>query len=86
MRRYRMSDCAYPEKLPDIEYSPDDQVVTVGWDGKVVFKGRRFRVSNALLRLPIAFRPVPGRDGLYQAYFCHQPLMQVDFRQTPHAG
>lgn len=83
VRRYRCSERAYPESLPEIVYSPDDHVVTVGWDGKVVFKGRRLRVSNALLKLPIAFRPVPERDGLYQTYFCHQRIMEVDFRKPP---
>ena len=83
IRRYRTSERFYPESLPEIEYGPDDQVVTVGWDGKVVFKGRRFRVSNALLKLPLAFRPAPGQEGLYHAYFCHQRIMEADFRQPP---
>ncbi|MDD5177650.1 MAG: IS481 family transposase [Sterolibacterium sp.] len=83
IRRYRASERTYPECLPEIEYSPDDHVVTVGWDGKVVFKGRRFRVSNALLKMPIAFRSVPEQDGLYRAYFCHHRILEVDLRLPP---
>lgn len=50
------------------------------WDGKVSFKGRPLKVSNALKDLPIAFRPDPAQDGCYDVYFCHQRFMRLDFR------
>lgn len=80
--RYRPSARPYSATLAPIEYGPDDQVVRVGWDGKVVFKGHRLRVSSALLHLPIAFRPVAAQDGLYDLYFCHQRFMQLDLRDS----
>lgn len=79
--RYRPSVRTLPNQLPPIEYGPDDVVTEVGWDGKVRFGGRQWKVSNALHRLPIAFRPVPTIDGLHDVYFCHQRFMQVDLRE-----
>jgi transposase InsO family protein len=79
--RYRPSPRSLPDQLPPIEYGPDDVVTVVGWDGKVCFAGHKLKVSNALHRLPIAFRPVPDVDGLYDLYFCHQRFTQFDLRQ-----
>lgn len=79
--RYRPSARSLPDRLLPIEYGPDDVVAEVGWDGKVCFRGRRLKVSNALHRLPIAFRPVTTVDGLYDVYFCHQRFMQFDLRE-----
>lgn len=81
--RYRPSARTFPEVLLPIEYGPDDTVAEVGWDGRVYFKGRKLKVSNALHRLPIAFRPVAATDGLYDMYFCHQRFDQSDLRESP---
>lgn len=75
--RYQPSPRAYPEQLPPIEYGSADQVVRVGWDGQVKFKGRWLRVSNALKDHPIAFRPTQN-DGKYEVYFCHQRILTID--------
>lgn len=80
VKRYRPSTRSYRTQLAPIEYAPDDHVVIVGWDGKVVFRGIRLRVSNALHRLPIAFRPVHTADGCFDVYFCHHCLMRFDLR------
>jgi transposase InsO family protein len=77
---YRPSEREFPDTLAPIEYGPDDHVLTVKWDGKVVFKGHRLKVSNALHQLPIAFRPDPEQDGCYDVYFCHQRFMQLNLR------
>lgn len=81
--RYRPSQRQMPSCLPPIEYAPGDTVVQVRWDGRVDFAGRRLKVSNALHRQPIAFRPVAQVDGLYEVYFCHQRFMQCDLRALP---
>lgn len=77
---YRPSEREFPDTLAPIEYGPDDHVLTVKWDGKVIFKGHRLKVSNALHQLPIAFRPDPAQDGRYDVYFCHQRFLQLDLR------
>lgn len=83
--RYQVSARTMPAALPPIEYGPDDHVLTVGWDGRVDFKGRRMRVSNALHRLPIAMRPAPEIDGCFDVYFCHHSFMRLDLRQPTKA-
>jgi len=78
--RYRPSERPFSATLAPIEYGSEDQVRIVKWDGKVDFNGHRLKVSNALHRLPIAFRPDPEADGCYDVYFCHQRFLQLDLR------
>lgn len=79
--RYKPSLRAFPEILPEIEYSPDDEVVEVKWNGVVRFKQQCLKVSNALQGLPIAFRKDHEQDGLYDIYFCHHRLGRLDLNQ-----
>jgi transposase InsO family protein len=80
IERYRPSARTFPEQLPSIQYGPDDIVTEVGWDGRVRFKGRTLKVSNALHRLPIAFRSDPIEDGAYDVYFCHKRFMRLSLQ------
>lgn len=80
--RYRISPRAYPAQLPTIEYGPDDTVVTVKSLGTIRFKGRSYKLSNPLRGQPIAIRPNGETDGLYDLYFVHHKLMQIDLRAT----
>lgn len=79
-RRYQPSPRLYPRALPPIEYPSGDTVVNVKWNGEVNFQGRKLKVSNALLKLPVAFRPDPAREGCYDVFFCHHRFMRVDLR------
>ena len=79
---YVPSARAYPETLPPIEYGPNDLVVKVNWNGELRALGRSWKVSNALIGLPVAVRPSPHKsDGLYDLYFCHQKIGRLDLRQ-----
>lgn len=80
--RYRPSPRPFPEVLPAIEYSPNDHVAMVQWNGVVRFKGRTLKVSNALHGLPIAFRSHDTREGIYTLYFAHHRLMEIDLGET----
>lgn len=79
--RYQPSPRGYPESLPAIEYGASDTVVIVR-DGQVRFAGRRWKVSNALSTLPVAFRP-SAQDGRYDVYFCHQRILEIDLNKPP---
>jgi transposase InsO family protein len=79
-KHYRPSPRRYPQTLPTIEYPSTDTVVSVKWNGEVNFQGRKLKVSNALLKLPVAFRPDPAHDGCYDVFFCHHRFMRVDLR------
>ncbi len=80
IERYCSSPRAYVRQLPAIEYSPDDAVQVVGWNGAVAFQGVKLRVSTALHRLPIAFRADPRADGFFDAFFCHHHFMRLDMK------
>lgn len=82
---YRVSPRAYPERLPAIEYGPDDTVVTVKWGGEIKFRGRRVKLSNSLHGQPVAVRPDRKTEGLFEVFFVHHKLMQIDLR-TPETG
>ena len=76
--RYRMSERPYPQRLPDIEYTHADTVAVVKHNGEVSFKGHKLRVSSALLKLPIAFKPDAAHDGAFDVFFCHHRFMRID--------
>lgn len=80
--RYQPSLRTFPDLLPPIEYADGDTVATVGWNGRVKFRGRWWKVSNALQDQPIAFRQRPAQDRIVDAYFCHQRVatfaLQID--------
>jgi transposase InsO family protein len=76
--RYQISPRAYPQRLPDIEYADADTVAVVKHNGEVSFRGHKLRVSSALLKLPIAFKPDANHDGTFDVFFCHHRFMRVD--------
>ena len=82
--RYEPSPRPMPGVLAPIEYPCEDAVATVKWNGEVRFKGHRLRVSNALLKLPVAFRADPDNEGCFDAFFCHHRLMRVDLNALPN--
>lgn len=78
--RYTPSTRAFPKRLPPLEYSPSDEVRTVGWNGTLRFKGRRYQVSTALHRYPVALRANAKEDGLFDVFFAHHRCMTIDLR------
>lgn len=76
--RYTASLRPLPSTLPAIEYGPDDIVRRVGAGGRIHFRGRLWRVGKAFIGQPVALRPQAERDGVFRAYFCHQPLHLID--------
>src|SRR5882672_3327588 len=78
-QRYRPSARAYPEQLPPIEYGPDDGVRKVQAEGWISFQGHDIRVPRALRGERVAVRPI-NIDGLYEVYFCHQLVAEVDLK------
>lgn len=80
-KHYQPSQRRYVQTLAAIEYPSGDTVVRVKWNGEVNFQGRKLKVSNALLKLPVAFRPDPAHDGCYDVFFCHHRFMRLDLRE-----
>lgn len=79
--RYRSSPRAMPSTLAPIEYGPGDEVLRVGWNGKITFRGHPLRVSSALHRLDVAARMNPEIADAYDFYFAHHRLMTFDPNQ-----
>jgi transposase InsO family protein len=75
--RYRVSAREFPEILPPIEYSPGDELRKVQSDGRVYFRGRDFSVGKAFRGRQVALRPTTS-DGVFNVFFCHHPVAQVD--------
>ena len=79
--RYRPSPRSLPDTLPPIEYGADDEVLRVGWNGKITFRGHQLRLSSALHRLEVAARPNPELADAHDFYFAHHRLMTFDPNQ-----
>lgn len=79
-QHYRVSARAYPSTLAPIEYPAGDLVLMVDWNGQARLKQHKFRVSSALLKLPIAARPDPLHDDCFDLFFCHHRFGRIDLR------
>ena len=77
--RYRPSARGFKEKLPPIEYGPDDQVRKVQQGGKVSYKNINYRVGKAFSGQYVALRPTKT-DGLLDVFFCNQRINQINLR------
>jgi len=85
VERYSPSLRPMPESLPAIEYACDDEVRNVQACGIVKFKGRRLRRSYALHGQPVAMRPSPDGDGIYDVFYCHQKVDRFDLNSVQSA-
>lgn len=54
--RYQLSQRAYPERLPAIEYGPDDIVRKVRGYGHIKYKSREYHIGSAFAGLCVALR------------------------------
>lgn len=81
-QRYRCSVRCMPQTLPPIEYGPDDLVRRVQAGGWISLHGRDVRLPESLRGLSIALRPRPTQDGVFDLYFCHQRLYEINLADT----
>jgi transposase InsO family protein len=77
--RYQPSPRRFPEKLPPIEYGPQDALRKVQANGWISFRNREYRLSKAFRGEYVALRPTQT-DGLWEAFFCNQKIDQIDLR------
>jgi len=77
--RYRTSPRPFPEKLPPIFYDESLIVRKADTCGTINFKNRVYRVGKAFCQSPVGLRPTEV-DGVYDVYFCHQKVNQIDLR------
>lgn len=77
---YQASPRPFPETLPPIEYEPGATVRKVQRDGKLSFRGRACRVSTAFRGQPVAIRPDPLAEAVYEVYFVNTRIAVLDFK------
>lgn len=75
--RYRASPRRFPERLPQWDYGPADQVRKVQAEGWVSFRGREYRLSKAFRGESVALRPT-RRDGIWEVFFGPHRLGGID--------
>jgi transposase InsO family protein len=81
-RRYQPSPRPFPEVLPPVEYSPQDEVRRVQAEGWISFHGRPYRLSKAFKGQPVALRPTT-EDGHYDIFFGRHRITQINLHQNP---
>jgi transposase InsO family protein len=79
--RYHMSSRSYPRELAPIEYGVQDHVRKVWYGGWFNFRGREYKVCKAFAGYPVGIRPTTT-DGVFDVYFCHQKISQIDLTIT----
>jgi hypothetical protein len=79
--RYSVSERAYPEVLPQIEYGPQDQVRSVNPVGQFSFQGRLCKTSEAFDGERIALRPTVW-DGVWQTCYSRHRIGWLDLRDS----
>lgn len=75
--RYQLSQRPFPEKLPEIEYGPSDEVRRVQDGGIIHFQNREFRVGKGFKGQRVAIRPTED-DGRFEVFFCHQNIALIN--------
>ena len=76
--RYKTSERAMPDRLPQIEYDTDEVVRTVGLSKDYIsFKGRLWNVPQAFRGERVAIRPLAA-DGRYGVFFGSHQIATID--------
>ena len=75
--RYCPSPRSFPETPPKVEYESNDSVRKVQSRGEISFRNHLYPVGQAFVGFSVALRPT-SEDGVYDVYFCHQKITQID--------
>lgn len=81
-QRYQASPRPFPEKLPPLSYDVDFQVRYADASGRISFLVGDYRVGKAFAFQYVGLRPTLP-EGLYEVYFCHQKLTELNTRDPP---
>jgi transposase len=77
---YQPSPVKFPERLPAVEYGPDDPTRKVSAKGRISFQGQLFRVGKAFEGQRVAVRASSHRKQ-YKVYFCNQHIRTINLDQ-----
>lgn len=79
--RYRESPRPFPERLPQWDYGPADQVRKIQAQGWFSFRGREYRLSKAFRGEAVALRPTLS-DGVWEVYFGQHCIARINEREA----
>jgi len=77
--RYRPSDRAFTDEPPPIDYPKGDTVRKVDKIGRISFQNRPVTIGKGFAAQRVGRSPTPI-DGVFDVYFCHQCVKQLDLR------
>lgn len=77
--RYHSSDREYPEQLVPFEYSNRFQTRRANAVGQIRFQGHSYKASEAF-RNEILGLSATGEEGVWDVYYCHFRIGQLDER------
>lgn len=84
--RYRPSDRAMPDRLPQVEYDEHEIVRRVpATKDYISFKGRHWLVPRAFRGEPVAIRPMTT-DGRYGVFFAAHQIATIDLTNQQGVG
>ena len=78
--RYRPSERCYPERVPELVFSPVDKVRKVQQGGEFSFQGQTWYLSKAFRGERIGIRPTLV-DGVWEVWFGVQRLGELNLRE-----
>ena len=78
--RYQISQRDYPEKLPALEYGPDDDVRKVQSRGELYYGGVTYRVSSAFAGEAVALRRTTTKADYREVWYSQQLLGHLNLR------
>jgi hypothetical protein len=82
LRRYRPSQREYPESLPPVEYAPGTEVRIVDFNGRITYRGQRWKIGRAFIGQRVGLRPTEV-DGVVEVLFLAHPIKELDLREQP---
>jgi len=71
--RYRASERGYPERLPEVEYAPGEDLRRVRHDGSIRWGGENWMVGEAFAGEWVAVRRLGGAGGEQPPQVCYGP-------------
>lgn len=83
--RYHVSPRPFPETLPPIVYDRGEVVRRVDQHGKVMWRGREYRVGKALARCTVAVRPAQ-ENGVLDIYLGSNLVAQISTPRDNQGG
>jgi transposase InsO family protein len=83
--RYRVSERAFPEVLPPVEYAEDVVVRQPNPVGQFSFRGRTWKISEAFGRERIGLRAT-REDGVWTIHYSGETIGRIDLKTVKAGG